>query len=141
MPVGRQRGQDQRRARAQVADLHLRAVQRRATGDDRVMGVHDVDLGAHPAKLGQPLEAVLEDRLVDVRGALRLRQQDRGRRLEVGRETRVGAGLDVDRPEAGAAQGRPVDLDGVGPAGDPDAGPRDGVDERAEVVARARPSA
>ena len=41
-----------------------------------VVVVGDVDLGAHPAELGQPLEAVLEDRLVDVRGARRLGQQD-----------------------------------------------------------------
>ena len=69
--LGRQRGEDQRGTGAQVADLDVGAVQRRSTGDDGVVGVDDVDLGAHPAQLGHPLEPVLEDRLVDVRGAPR----------------------------------------------------------------------
>ena len=76
--------------------------------DRGVVAVGDVDPGAHPVELGEPLEAVLEDRLVDVRRAGRLGQQDGRRRLEVRREARIGRGLDVARPEpAGRAAALP----------------------------------
>ena len=55
----------ERGARAQVAHLHLGAVQGAPAGDGRVVVVADLHAGAHPAQLLHPLEAVLEDRLVD----------------------------------------------------------------------------
>src|SRR6186997_1559328 len=90
--------------------------------DDRAVAVEDVDRGAHPAELAHPLEAVLEDGLTDVRCALCLCEQHRGRRLEVGCETRIRSGFDVDGREAPAVEGGPVDLDRVLVARDTDAG-------------------
>src|SRR4029079_15346204 len=62
--LGRQRAEDQRRAGAQVGDVRLAAAQGRRA---EVLGVGRA-LDLHPfaelAQLGEPLEPVLEDRLV-----------------------------------------------------------------------------
>ena len=83
-----------------------------------VAAVDDVGPGAHPVELREPLEAVLEDRLVDVRDAGRLGQQHRRRRLEVRREARIRRGLDVARLEPDGRERAAVDLDRVAVARD-----------------------
>src|SRR5665811_1942225 len=52
--VGGQSSKDKRRARSKVADLDFGTVERGRTGDDGVMLVHDLNIGAHAAQLAQP---------------------------------------------------------------------------------------
>ena len=63
--VGSEGAEDERGAGAQVAHHELAAVEGRGPGDGGVMGVLDLDPGTHLAEVRQPLEAILEDRLVD----------------------------------------------------------------------------
>ena len=133
--------QDERGAGAQVADLDLGAVQARATVDRRVLGVDLRRLDAHLARLAEPLEPVLEDRFVDVGGALGLGQQHAGGRLEVRGEARIRPGLDVAGAEGAGAESRAVDLDGVAAARDADADAAQRVEEGARGGRTGRPRA
>ena len=68
--VGGERGEDQRGAGPQVADLDVRAVERRRARRSWRGAVSTMSIRAPIRRSSrQPLEAVLEDRLVDVRGA------------------------------------------------------------------------
>src|SRR3954466_2991035 len=57
--VCRERGEDQRRPGAQVADRRLAAVQPRRTVDGGAVRVEDVDLRPELAQLGEAFDAVL----------------------------------------------------------------------------------
>ena len=61
----RERGQDQRGTRPQVADLHFGTVQPAGPDDLGVVIVDQADVRTHASQLGQPLQAVLEHGLVD----------------------------------------------------------------------------
>src|SRR3954454_8796298 len=63
--IRRQRGEDQRGPGTQIADRRLRAMERRGTVDRGVVRVLDVDVRAELPQLREPLDPVLEDRLVD----------------------------------------------------------------------------
>src|SRR5262245_51178889 len=91
--LGREGREDQGRAGAQVADVDDSAVEAAGAPNAGVAGVDDLGPGAHPVQLLEPLEAVLEDRLVDVGRAGRLREQHRRRWLEVRRKAWIGGGL------------------------------------------------
>src|SRR5262245_163757 len=112
-PLGREGRKDEGRAGAQVADVDVRAVEVAGAPDAGVARVDDLGPGAHPVQLLEPLEAVLEDRLVDVGRARRLRQQHRRRWLEVRRQAWIGGGLDVAGVETVTLERRAVDLDRV----------------------------
>ena len=141
LPVAGQGGQDERGAGAQVADLDVLAVEPGRSGDRRVMGVADVDLGAHPGELAEELEAVLEDRLVDPARAGRLGQQHAGRRLEVGRQARIRRGLDVDRPVPAARRAAPATSIVSPPQRTPTPDPLERLEERRRGARTARPRA
>ena len=64
--LGSQSRQDKRRAGSEIADLDIHPAEPRRAMDGGVMTVRDLDLGAHAAKLAEPLQAVLENRLGDV---------------------------------------------------------------------------
>src|SRR3989304_9067802 len=61
--AGRQRGEDQRGAGAQVGDLHLAAVERRRAGDAGPPLVERLDDGAHLHQLPGVIEPGRRDRL------------------------------------------------------------------------------
>jgi hypothetical protein len=85
LALGRQAGQDKRRAAAQVVGDDVAAAQRRRPVHDRDVVV-DLDLRAHLVQLGDQRVAAVEDRLADVAGAVGQRRHCHDRRLEVGRE-------------------------------------------------------
>ena len=80
--------------------IDLGTDERRAAADRGVVAVDHPSLGTHPVQLREPIEAVLEDRLVDMRRAARLGEQDRGRGLGVRGEAGVRRGLDIEGFEA-----------------------------------------
>ena len=130
-----QRGEHERGPRAQVGDLDLATMERGGAGDARVALVSDLDDRAHLHQLGDVVQAVLVDRLVDGGDALRLGHQHGERRLEIGREAGVRLGLDLRSAVRGG--GADVDLFGadggvaIGPIGD--SHPVEDVEEGAQV--------
>ena len=97
--------------------------------------------GAHPVELGQPLEAVLEDRLVDVsrRRVAWVSRTQVGGWMSVG-EAGIRRGLDVDRPEAAVGRApRPSTSIRSASQRDADAGPLEDLEERASCGRTGRP--
>ena len=68
-------------------------------GDGRHLAV-EMDVGAEAGELLHVHEAVLEDRLADVRGAVGAADQRHELGLQVGREAGERLGLDIDRLQA-----------------------------------------
>ena len=137
-PVGRQRGEDQRRAGAQVADLDLGAVERRPALDRGVVRVERCSIWAPiRSQLGQPLEAVLEDRLVD-RATCRWPGSAARRSAAGGPSRGPGRARSRCRTAGSRRPSRPrrVDLDRGRRRRTGHAGPLEHVEERAHVVAR-----
>ena len=93
-------------ARRSVA-ITWRALQPLDAVDRRHLAV-EMDVGAEAGELLHVHEAVLEDRLADVRGAVGAADQRHQLRLEVGGEAGERLGGDVDRREAAAV---PPDAD------------------------------
>ena len=72
LALGGEAGDDQRHRGAEVGRHDLRALQALDAGDGRDLAV-EMDVGAEAGELLDVHEAVLEDRLADVRGAARPR--------------------------------------------------------------------
>ena len=78
-------------------------------GHRRLLPV-ETDVGAEPRELLHVHEAVLEDRLADLRLAVGPRHQRHELRLQVGGEAGERLGRDIDRPEPRAV---PADADAL----------------------------
>src|SRR5207249_982353 len=99
--------------RTQVADLNVRAVERAPAVNGRVVLVLHSHVRAHAGQLREPVQAILEHGLFDVRDPGRLAEQDAERWLEVGRKPGVGRRSDVAGAVATALEARPVDVDRI----------------------------
>ena len=96
-----QPGDHQRHRSAQIGRHDGRALELRHALDDRRLA-GQVDVGAEPGQFLHVHEAVLENRLGDLRLALGHGHQAHELRLQIGREAREGFGRDVDRGDAAA---------------------------------------
>ncbi len=108
-PFGHEAGQHQAGGGAQVGRHHLGTLELGGVAADGHVALK-LDVGAHPHQLGYVHEAVLEDGLGDHAGTLGHRVQDGELGLHVGRERRVGGGLDGDRLQGATChvEGDPV---------------------------------
>jgi hypothetical protein len=129
----RERGQHQRRASPQIAGNHLRAGERGGAGDNRLPSF-DTDVSAHTGEFEGVHEAVLENRFGDEGDPLGLSHQRHELRLEIGGETGVFFGGDVDAFEHAAPPY--AELAGRG-LGDLHAGLKKLRDQSAQVVGHA----
>ena len=83
----------------EIGGHDLRAAQAINPGDEGGVAL-ELDLGAKPRQLLHMHEAVLEDGLAHLRGAVRHAHQRDELRLQIGGEAREGLGLDRDRAQA-----------------------------------------
>ena len=101
-PPGTERGDHESRAGSDVGHADGGAVQHTGAGDDGTAALH-VDVRAKLAELRDVLEAVFEDGFGDHAASVRLRHQADEGRLQVGWESGMRPGGDVDRLQAAVA--------------------------------------
>ena len=109
LALGDQAGEHERGAGPHVGGGHRRTREPLHPADDRVPAL-GADVGAHPHELVDELEAAVVDVLGRDRAALRHRHERHRDRHEVGGETGMRKGRDVDRAQ-------PADRSGPQPVG------------------------